>query len=77
MASSANVKLKWQTDAFEDDPLGAEGPVVGGIYRDGLDRSFAVLSISGSAALLEYADGSVASVTLRDWHRLHPRSAVY
>jgi hypothetical protein len=54
-----------------------EHPVIGGIYRDESERSFAVLSISGTMALLEYADGTLTAVELRNWQQLQPKQAVF
>jgi hypothetical protein len=54
-----------------------EHPVIGGIYRDELERSFAVLNISDNAALLEYADGTLTTVELLQWPKLHPKEAIF
>jgi len=54
-----------------------EPPVIGGIYRDESERSFAVLNISDNVALSEYADGSLTAVELRNWQRLYPRQAIF
>ena len=54
-----------------------EHPVIGGIYRDESERSFAVLNISENVALLEYADGTLTTVELHYWHQLDPRRAVF
>lgn len=54
-----------------------EHPVIGGIYRDESERSFAVLNIADNVALLEYADGTLATVGLHHWPQLHPKQAVF
>ena len=54
-----------------------EHPVIGGIYRDELERSFAVLNISDNAALLEYADGTLTAVELHSWQKLRPKQTVF
>jgi len=60
-------------------PLGhrVENPVIGGIYRDESERSFAVQKISENVALLEYADGTFTTIELHHWPRLHPKQAVF
>jgi hypothetical protein len=52
-------------------------PVVGGIYRDGSDRSLVVLTVVGTRAVLEYADGSIAGIDIKDWRRFHLQPAVF
>jgi hypothetical protein len=54
-----------------------EPPVIGGIYRDESERSFAVLNISDKVALLEYADGTFTAVELQNWKQLRPRQAIF
>lgn len=54
-----------------------EPPLIGGIYRDDSERSFAVLTISTNVALLEYADGTLATVELHHWQQLRPRQAIF
>ena len=54
-----------------------EHPLIGGIYRDDSERSFAVLSISNNVALLEYADGTLTTVQLHNWPQLCPRQAIF
>jgi hypothetical protein len=54
-----------------------EYPVIGGIYRDESERSFAVLSISDNVALLEYADGTLTAVELHSWQQLRPKQTVF
>lgn len=52
-------------------------PVVGSIYHDKSDSSFAVLKILGDKILLEYASGTVARVDAKSWQQLQPQVAVY
>ena len=54
-----------------------EHPLIGGIYRDDSERSFAVLNISNNVALLEYADGTLTTVELHNWPQLCPRQAIF
>ncbi len=52
-------------------------PVVGGIYRDKSGSSLVVVNVVGGKVLLEYADGTVTSVDVRNWQQLHPQISVY
>jgi hypothetical protein len=52
-------------------------PVVGGIYRDKSGSSLVVVNVVGDRVLLEYADGTVASVDASCWQQLHPQTAPY
>ena len=52
-------------------------PVVGGIYRDKSGRSLVVVNVVGDRVLLEYANGTIASVDASNWQELHPQTAVY
>ena len=52
-------------------------PVVGSIYHDKSDSSFAVLKIVGDKILLEYASGTVTSIDAKNWQQLQPQVAVY
>ena len=45
-------------------------PVIGGIYRDKSGSSLVVLSVVGGKILLEYANGTVASVNARKWQQI-------
>ena len=54
-----------------------EPPIIGGIYSDESERSFAFLNVSNNIALLEYADGTLATVELHHWQQLRPRQAMY
>jgi hypothetical protein len=77
MSSSTNLKIKWESHKVQHDEVRAADPVVGATYRDSQNRSFAVLSIGGDAVLLEFADGVIATVKLRDWYRLCAKSAAF
>jgi hypothetical protein len=52
-------------------------PVVGGIYRDKSGSSLVVVNVVGGKVLLEYANGTVTSVDVRNWQQLHPQISVY
>jgi len=52
-------------------------PVIGGIYRDKSGSSLVVLSIVRGKIILEYANGTVTSINIRNWLRIRPQSAVY
>jgi hypothetical protein len=52
-------------------------PVVGGIYRDKSGSSLVVLNVVGDKVLLEYANGTVASLDARNWQQLQPQIAAY
>jgi hypothetical protein len=52
-------------------------PIVGGIYRDKSGSSLVVLNVIGDKVLLEYANGTVTSVTAWHWQQLHPKNSVY
>jgi hypothetical protein len=55
----------------------SEQPVVGGIYRDNSGSSLVVLSVVGDKVLLEYANGTVASLDASNWQQIQPQIAVY
>jgi len=52
-------------------------PVVGSIYRDKSGSSLVVLGIVRDKVLLEYANGTVTSINIRNWPRIRPQNAVY
>jgi hypothetical protein len=52
-------------------------PVVGGIYRDKSGSSLVVLNVIGDTILLEYANGTVASVNARNWQQILAQKAAY
>jgi hypothetical protein len=52
-------------------------PVVGGIYRDKSGSSLVVLNVVGDKILLEYANGTVASVNARNWQQILPQNAPF
>ena len=52
-------------------------PIVGGIYRDKSGGSLVVLNVVGDKVLLEYANGTVASLDVSNWQQLQAQIAVY
>ena len=77
MSSSTGAAAKRHPDVKAEMALRTPPPVAGGVYRDASGQSFAVLYITGSQILLEYADGSVVAIERRIWPRLHPQPAVF
>jgi len=65
---SIEVNMKQHTE---------QQPVVGGIYRDKSGSSLVVLNVVGDKVLLEYANGTVASLDARNWQHLQPQIAAY
>jgi hypothetical protein len=52
-----------------------DGPVVGGIYRDGSGRSFVVWQVADDRVRIEYASGAIVALDARNWPLLEPRRA--
>ena len=52
-------------------------PVVGGIYRDKSGSSLVVLTVVGNEALLEYANGTIATIDVANWQMLQPWPALF
>jgi hypothetical protein len=52
-------------------------PIVGSIYHDQSGSSLMVLNIVGDKVLLEYANGTVTTVDVKNWQQLQPQIAVY
>ena len=47
-------------------------PEVGGIYRDGEDRSMLVLGVSAAQVFVEFPDGHTGKFDKARWQRLAP-----
>jgi hypothetical protein len=65
-----NAKMKMKQSCYQR-------PVVGGIYHDKSGSSLVVLNVIGDTFLLEYANGTVTRVDVRNWQQLEPQIAVY
>jgi len=55
----------------------ATQPFIGKVYRDETDRSFVILSINNDQVLMEFADGAIKRVSMRQWVEIKPRPALY
>ncbi len=51
-------------------------PAIGCIYRDEGNRSFMILNICDDQVLLEFADGAIKRISLRQWAEINPEPAL-